>query len=271
MFASVIIPTRTSAHLLHYTLLSLNLQYAPFDEFEVIVVDNASTDGVRERVAAFPAHYPLRCTRLPRPVSMQQAFNHGVAKARGEIIILLQDHMLVSREFIGCHVQAHCRTERLALLGGPCKRIYSVYFPSFLDRQQWECQRWLEQFPQIKRPHTTTKVIPLLTEAQIASGMLFAIGLPSIQRGERRSGSSKRGEAVLPAALSSEHLSLPREAIAEVGLFHRPRTSLATAEKDLGRRLYRAGYRFEVADKLTLLYQEHPLLPPVDREQRRRT
>ncbi|WP_157696828.1 glycosyltransferase family A protein [Brevibacillus formosus] len=43
MLTSVIIPVRDAAHQLLYTLFSLNLQFADFELYEVIVLDNSSS------------------------------------------------------------------------------------------------------------------------------------------------------------------------------------------------------------------------------------
>ena len=47
---SVIIPTRNRSNLLDKTLLSIANQFFPKDFFEVIVVDNGSTDNTKEVV-----------------------------------------------------------------------------------------------------------------------------------------------------------------------------------------------------------------------------
>lgn len=43
MLTSVIIPVGDAAHQLLYTLFSLNLQFADFVKYEVIVLDNGSS------------------------------------------------------------------------------------------------------------------------------------------------------------------------------------------------------------------------------------
>ncbi|AWX54421.1 MULTISPECIES: glycosyltransferase family A protein [Brevibacillus] len=45
MRTSVIIPVRDAAHQLLYTLFSLNLQFADFEKYEVIVLDNGSSSN----------------------------------------------------------------------------------------------------------------------------------------------------------------------------------------------------------------------------------
>lgn len=266
MFATILIPTHNAVHRLYYTLVSLNLQYAPFDEFEVIVMDNASTDGVKESIREFTSHYPLRYFRTASPVPAIQAINAGIAKANGDVVIMLNDSMIVPREFVGTHIQAHCRKARLVMVGGGTKRMYSVFYPTFSEQQQKECQMWLEQYPQIKRPHTASQIVPLLTENLIASGLLPVIGL-------ERSADAKREQVIrcygqnleayrhLWALFRTEHVSVERTAFDTVGLFRKGRYTLRQAERDMGRRLLLAGYRYAVTDKIILIQQESPKLP----------
>ncbi|MFY0543838.1 glycosyltransferase family A protein [Brevibacillus sp. H7] len=254
MFTSVVIPSRNAVDRLLYTLYSLNLQYTSFDDFEVIVMDNASTDGTAERVSRFSAHYPLRCHRSRRQLSRSQLLNGGVEKAKGCSVILLGCDMIVPREFVGTHRQAHLQDDRLVLLGIGQRRIYSVYYPRFSLAQHHECEAWLEHYPQIKRPHTNVKVVPLLEEKQITSGLPFHIGL-SCADAERRQSIREKGGRIWPL-FQTNHVSLPRWAFHDAGRFKTlPRKEM---EQEMARRLVQSGYRFQIADKLLLLKQEHP-------------
>jgi glycosyltransferase involved in cell wall biosynthesis len=263
MFASVVIPTRNAVHRLLYTLTSLNFQYTPFEEFEVIVVDNASTDGLREKIKAFAAHFPLQYCRVSNPVTARQVLNAGIVRARGDVLILLGENMIVPRHFVGTHLQAHARRRRLILTGGPTKRVYSVYYPTFSRRQHEECHKWLEQYPQIKRPHTTAEIVPLLTEQQIATDLLTAIGLPGEDEEKREEVLRRYGHRLdryhHPWTLfRTDHVSMERSACMDVGMFHKGPSSLRQLESDMGRRLRKAGYSFEMVDKLILLEQVSP-------------
>jgi GT2 family glycosyltransferase len=263
MFASVVIPTRNAVHRLLYTLTSLNFQYTPFEEFEVIVVDNASTDGLREKIQSFQAHFPLKYVRASSPVAACQTLNAGIAKAKGDILIMLGENMIVPRHFVGTHIQIQSRSKRLVLVGGVTRRVYSVYYPSFSVRQHKECQTWLGQYPQIKRPHTMAEIVPLLTDQQIASDLLPAIGLVSKNDAEREEVLRRFGHRLetyqRPWSLfHTDHASLQRSALASVGMFRKGHDTLRQLERDMGRRLMKAGYPFEVADKLILMEQESP-------------
>ena len=89
MLFSVVIPTRNRLELLRAALRGLAAQTLPASEFEVVVVDNGSTDGTFESLSAESEDYPYAlnviknpdCERGPAP-----ARNLGVREAKGQII-----------------------------------------------------------------------------------------------------------------------------------------------------------------------------------------
>lgn len=268
MLVSVVIPTRNAADRLLYTLFSLNLQYAPFDQFEVIVLDNASSDGTVDRVAGFEAHYSMRCHRTRKRIPLHKLLNEGIAKAGGDLIVLLSGSMIVPREFIGTHRHAHSQVTKLVLTGLGVQRIYSVYDPRFSRYQQEECHAWLEHYPQIKRPHSHLEIIPLLEEKQVGSGLPFQIGLPCKDADKRfaiyrKYGSKLTGYRSPWTLFHTEHVSFLRAAIHRMEGFRAlPQREM---ELDMAKRLLKAGYQLQLADKLTLLRQEKPTLARASR------
>ncbi|QDS36049.1 glycosyltransferase family 2 protein [Brevibacillus brevis] len=262
MLTSVIIPVRDAAHQLLYTLFSLNLQFADFEKYEVIVLDNCSTDGLAEKLAGFTAHYSLQVVRFRRRVSLARLFNTGIQQAKGELLIFVACNMMVPREFIGVHQQAHERVQDMILLGLCTKRIYSVYEPQFSASQHTECQKWLEQNPHIKRPHTLVKTIPLLEENQMANGQFAPIGLPCPVSLKRMSIREKYGAKLERyrspwTMFSTQHVSLLREDARRAGAFRAlPRIEM---ERDFAKRLLKIGCSFQFDEKLTLLKQERAI------------
>ena len=88
-FASIIIPTYNGKALLATCLAALRGQTYPADRFEVIVVDDASSDGTVEYLAAaFPE---VRVVALAQNSGFIAACNAGVAAAQGEILVLLNN------------------------------------------------------------------------------------------------------------------------------------------------------------------------------------
>lgn len=259
MLASVVIPTRDIADQLLYTLFSLNLQLTPFEQFEVIIIDNASEDDTPQKVAHFAAHYPLRYIRFKRRLPFYRLVNEGISQSRGQIIIFLASNCMVPREFIGTHYQAHQHDSQLILLGLDTRRIYSVYDPRFTQQQHTECSMWLEQYPQIKRPHSPGRKLPLLEENQIASGLPFHLGLPCPEAQARLAvcrtyGAKLDGHHAPWMLFSTRHASLRRDGLLRQGSFKAlPRIEM---EREMARRLSNNGYHFQFEGKLILLKQE---------------
>ena len=88
-FVSIIIPTYNGKALLATCLPALRGQTYPADRCEVIVVDDASSDGTLAYLAGeFPE---VRVVALAQNSGFIAACNAGVAAARGEILVLLNN------------------------------------------------------------------------------------------------------------------------------------------------------------------------------------
>ena len=113
---SVIIPTYRRRKSVRRALVALAEQTLPPDRFEVLVAIDGSEDGTRELVAQFAALYQLRGLWQPNR-GRAAACNMGLAAARGELIIILDDDMEPAPGFLAAHLAAHARGERLVVLG----------------------------------------------------------------------------------------------------------------------------------------------------------
>jgi GT2 family glycosyltransferase len=88
-FTSIIIPTYNGKALLATCLPSLRGQTYPVECFEVIVVDDASSDGTVEYLAAdFPE---VRVVALAQNSGFIAACNAGAAVTQGEVLVLLNN------------------------------------------------------------------------------------------------------------------------------------------------------------------------------------
>jgi glycosyltransferase involved in cell wall biosynthesis len=88
---SVVIPARNEAGYVTRALESIAAQTWAAEGIEVIVVDNASTDGTAQAVLAFKARAPrpaLRVVTEPR-LGTAAAKNRGAHEARGRIVLFL--------------------------------------------------------------------------------------------------------------------------------------------------------------------------------------
>lgn len=143
-FVSVIIPVRNDAQRLARCLDSLAKQNYPADRFEVIVVDNGSTDesaAVAEaRGATVLCHPGLRVGALR---------NRGVAIARGSILAFVDSDHETPADWLGVGVSELVNSNDVLMIGSPCladPKGTWVQKAWELHRTRGECRRdvnWL--------------------------------------------------------------------------------------------------------------------------------
>jgi GT2 family glycosyltransferase len=99
--ASVIIPTWNGARFLAPCLRALRSQTNR--DFEVLVVDNGSTDDTRTVLAGFPE---VEVVALPENRGFAAACNVGLRQARGEVLVLLNNDTAAEPGWLGALVAA---------------------------------------------------------------------------------------------------------------------------------------------------------------------
>ena len=105
MFVSVVIPTYNRRPILEKCLLALEQQQACplIDRYEVVVVDDGSTDGT-------PDWLRQNATRFPHVRLIEQSHggpaegrNRGVDHAQGDVIVFIDSDLVVTDSFLSCH------------------------------------------------------------------------------------------------------------------------------------------------------------------------
>ena len=99
---SVIVPTRNRRRLLQEVIGALWAQTVPPDRFEIIVVDNCSTDGTPELMAELIARSPCRLVYqvMPENRGPARSRNTGARLARGEILAFTDDDCRPTPEWL---------------------------------------------------------------------------------------------------------------------------------------------------------------------------
>ena len=96
MLTSVVIPNYNGSKYLKNCLLSL--QKCEDEDFEVIVVDNGSTDG--SDVLPDSLNLNVRLLKLNENTGFAHAVNVGIREAKGEYVILLNNDTEVTGGFV---------------------------------------------------------------------------------------------------------------------------------------------------------------------------
>jgi glycosyltransferase involved in cell wall biosynthesis len=133
-FLSAVIPVHNGAATLPALLDSLRIAEHP--ELEVIVVDDRSTDATPEICRA----YPVRYVRLEQGRGPSAARNLGARLARGEVLLLLDDDVVIkSPDFIsGVIARFRADPELTTLATISEKRPENPGFvPAYTALQEW--------------------------------------------------------------------------------------------------------------------------------------
>ncbi len=123
MRISVVVATKDRAEYLDRALGSLGKQLAP-PAFEVIVVDNGSTDATPLVVERARAHqtYEISYVYEERP-NRSAARNRGIAAALGEVVLFCDDDVYVPPGFLAAHERAHGQAR--VVVSGPILNVSS--------------------------------------------------------------------------------------------------------------------------------------------------
>jgi len=129
MDVSVIIATYNRKSLLEKSLECLFCQHYSKDKYEVIVVDDGSTDGTEQMIKGKTSPCRLKYLRHNRREGQSRAKNLGIGKAKGKVIIFIDSDILVSPQFISEHMRFHKKYKNV-IVDGPAintQRIEGVF------------------------------------------------------------------------------------------------------------------------------------------------
>lgn len=106
ILASVVVATYNRREPLARLLATLAEQSVGRDQFEVVVVDDGSREDATPIAAPFAGALDVSVLRQDNS-GVAVARDRGTRRARGRVVIFLDDDMLVGRDFVAQHLEAH--------------------------------------------------------------------------------------------------------------------------------------------------------------------
>jgi succinoglycan biosynthesis protein ExoA len=121
-FVSIILPIRNEARFIDHSISAVLAQDYPSSQLEIIVADGMSTDGTRQIVESFRAKYPN--VRLIDNIGqvVPTGLNAAIAQARGEIIVRVDGHCEIARDYVRNCVE-HLINDGVDGVGGPLETV----------------------------------------------------------------------------------------------------------------------------------------------------
>ena len=139
MFLSVIIPTRNRAKYLSGALESLTRQTYPLDMFEVLVIDNGSTDNTREVCASFKNRVPQLRYFYEETPGLHVGRHLGMKMAKSEILVYADDDIEAFPTWLE-GIADSFQNEQVVLVGGKILPKWEKQPPDWI-LDMWEKKR----------------------------------------------------------------------------------------------------------------------------------
>jgi GT2 family glycosyltransferase len=132
---TVAVITFNRSRFLRQTLAGLARQDYPSDCWELLVIDNNSTDDTPAAVASFMASSPPpRRVLEPRP-GLDHGRNRAIAEARGDVIALVDDDILVEPDWLAQLVAPFSSqgSHSIGVVGGEVVPVFPDGVPAWLE------------------------------------------------------------------------------------------------------------------------------------------
>lgn len=122
---SVIIPTYNRWWILGKSLEALFNQSYPKDKYEIILIDDGSTDDTETMIESLSPSCKFEYLRNKKRMGIPRTRNRGIRKARGEYIIFTDSDVVVIPDFIAQHMSYHKKYQDVIVNGE------LIWVPSF--------------------------------------------------------------------------------------------------------------------------------------------
>jgi glycosyltransferase involved in cell wall biosynthesis len=136
MLVSVVICTRNRRELLRATLESLRSLIVPAGQrWELLVVDNHSSDGTDDVIAAYRDLLPLRPLFEPK-IGLSRARNTAVRAAAGDLLLFTDDDVRIDPGWMTAYLEAGREWPDAGYFAGVIRPHFAAGVPAWVRRNQ---------------------------------------------------------------------------------------------------------------------------------------
>jgi len=148
---SVIIPTWKRVNILRNVINALNFQDFPKENFEVLICDSQSNDGTLELVENFKHENSLNILLINSEINAQSVKrNDGAQKAKGNILIFLDDDVIPNNNLIKNYYNAQKKENNTVFLGLSLFSLNKLKISNFIryrNHRSKMIQRYKNEIP----------------------------------------------------------------------------------------------------------------------------
>jgi glycosyltransferase involved in cell wall biosynthesis len=259
---SVVIPVYNRKEQLLLTLTAFEKQTYPRGNFEVIVVNDGSTDHLEEFLKDYSCPFNLIYRNIDSRKGPAAARNLGVKEANGEYIIFCDPDFLVCPNFIEIHDLYHGRYKRSVVSGTPqCfKGVYTHYYPQFKEWEKRRCYDVLSKSGLWKDEYLQShNLVEIITQQDIRENFsnLYQVMSSLDQFSEKMKTEYTKTDVAPWILFITRCVSLKKKYILQLGGFDE---NLPRGEDwELGYRLHKLlGLSFIPIKETVGYHQEHP-------------
>jgi len=230
---SIIICTYNRSKLLKETLQSVQNQDFQSDQYEIIVVDNNSTDDTKDVVAEMAKASPVSTGYVFEYMQgLSNARNAGINNSEGEIIVFTDDDVEAERSWLR-ELFAAFETPGVAAAGGPIRPIWPFEKPEWIT-ENWQGYFTVSEFPEAREagefrnpnyPWGANMAFrrSILKKTDLFSPALGRIGACLLSNEELRlfRAIEEMGHRIVLAPDAVIHHKIPPERVRKLWLYHR--------------------------------------------------
>lgn len=262
---SVVIPTYNDRTALELTLTAFKGQTYPSDRYEVIVIDDGSSDGTQELIEKFQPSYPLRYLGQPN-AGRAKARNAGIEMACGDLLVFNDADGIPVPDFIAQHVISHLSNESTVVIGGKYdllarwqKGISKRYLDKLLT-VSGQFQEIRQNIRRVQHGQMTSffSKADILTDFNRVKRYVFRKSHHNWDEVYDIYGETLEGFVIPWMLLVTINVSAPKSLLMKSGAFDESFIGWGLEDTELGYRLHQCGAKFVYNEAAANYHQVHP-------------